>query len=166
MNNRGRYTKGAHTVLDLQYHFVWKTKYSYKVLTGDIALRLRDLIKEICAIQGMVVVRGNIRSDHVHVLIRSPSHLSPAKIAQYLKGRTAHQLLMEFSELRKKYWGCHLWSKGYFCSTVGAVTEEIVKKYIDTQSDEDSSFKVWDEKKDLSSFGEPLGEEHSTCFSK
>ncbi|GHT92888.1 hypothetical protein FACS1894122_07300 [Alphaproteobacteria bacterium] len=60
--------------------------------------------------------------------------------------------------LKKKYWGCHLWGKGYFCSTVGAVTEEIVKKYIEDQRDEDSSFKVWDEKKDLSSVGGPLGQ--------
>jgi putative transposase len=60
MNHRERYTKGAHTVLDLQYHFVWKTKYSYKVLNGDIALRLRDLIREIRTLQGMTVVKGNI----------------------------------------------------------------------------------------------------------
>jgi putative transposase len=150
-NFRERYTKGAHTVLDIQYHYVWKTKYSYKVLNGNIALRLRDLLKEICALQGITVVRGNIRADHVHVLIKAPSHLSPAKIAQYLKGRTAHAMLREFSELRKRYWGCHLWGKGYFCSTVGAVTEETVKKYIEDQKDEDSAFKVWDEKKDLSS---------------
>jgi putative transposase len=57
---------------------------------------------------------------------------------------------MEFSELRKKYCGCHLWSRGYFCSTVGAVTEEVIKKYIEAQNDEDSAFKVWDEKKDSS----------------
>ncbi|MDR0753424.1 MAG: IS200/IS605 family transposase, partial [Holosporaceae bacterium] len=96
--------------------------------------------------------------DHVHVLIRAPSHLSPAKIAQYLKDRSANKLLKEFSELRKKYWGCHLWSKGYFCSTVGAVTEDVVKKYIENQDNEDFSIKIWDEKRDSSSLGEPLGQ--------
>ncbi|MDR0581256.1 MAG: transposase [Holosporaceae bacterium] len=50
-----------------------------------------------------------------------------------------------------------MWAKGYFCSTVGAVTDEIIKKYIENQKDEDSVFKVWDEKKDLSASGEPLG---------
>jgi putative transposase len=95
----------------------------------------------------MVVVKGNIRSDHVHVLIRAPSHLSPAKIAQYLKGHSANKLLKEFAELRKKYCGCHLWSKGYFCSTAGAVTEDIVKNCIENQDNEDSSIKIWDEKK-------------------
>ena len=105
---RDRYKKGAHTVLDLQYHFVWKTKYSYKILNGEIALRLRDLIKEICALQDMSIIKGNIRPDHVHVLVRSPSHLSPAKIAQYLKGRTAHKLMREFPKLRKRYSLCDL----------------------------------------------------------
>jgi hypothetical protein len=59
----------------------------------------------------------------------------------------------EFSELRKRYWGCHLWGRGYFCSTVGAVTEDIIKKYIENQNNEDSAFKILDEKKDLSSLG-------------
>jgi putative transposase len=108
MDRRERYTKGAHTVLELQYHFVWKTKYSYKVLSGDVALRFRELVKEICALQGMSVIRGNIRPDHVHVLIRAPSCLSPAKMAQYLKGRTAHKLMREFPELRKRYSLCDL----------------------------------------------------------
>jgi putative transposase len=153
MRDKENYNKGAHTVLELQYHFVWKTKYSYNVLKGDIALRLRELVKEVCMLKGMKIVRGNVRTNHVHVLVSAPSHLSPAKMAQYLKGRTAHKLLREFSELRKRYWGNHLWGKGYFCSTVGAVTEETVKKYIEDQNDEEKAFKVWDESKDSSSLG-------------
>ena len=47
MQDRDRYRKGAHTVLDLKYHVVWKTKYSYGVLTGEIALRVRDIIRQI-----------------------------------------------------------------------------------------------------------------------
>ncbi len=153
MKDRERYVRGAHTVLELQYHFVWKTKYSYPVLKGNVVLRLRDLIKEVYDLQGMKVVRGNIRSNHVHVLVSASSHLSPAKMAQYLKGRTAHKLMREFPELKKRYWGSHLWGRGYFCSTVGAVTEETIKKYIENQTDEPNTFKVWDESKDLSSLG-------------
>jgi putative transposase len=73
MDVKERYTKGAHATLDL-------------VLCGDIALQLRDLIKEICALQGMTVIKGNIRSNHVHVLVKAPSHLSPArKAAQHMR---------------------------------------------------------------------------------
>jgi len=42
------YRKGPHTVYDLQYHFVWVTKYRYHVLKGDVALRARDLIRQTC----------------------------------------------------------------------------------------------------------------------
>ena len=157
MANTERYRKGAHTVLELQYHFVWKTKYSYPVLQGDIALRTRDLIKQICAEKGIVVVKGNVRANHIHVLVSAPSHLSPAKMAQYLKGKSSFRLMQEFPALRKRYWGSHLWGRGYFCSTVGAVTEETIKKYIEDQSDEPGNFKVWDEQQDLSSPGSPLG---------
>ena len=106
--DKDRYSRGSHTVLDLQYHFVWKTKYGYPVLRGDIALRSRTLIREICSRSNMTVIRGNVRSDHIHVLISSPSNLSVAKMAQYLKGRTSYQLQREFPELKKRYWGRHL----------------------------------------------------------
>lgn len=142
---KDRYSRGAHTALELKYHFVWKTKYGYPVLRGDIALRLRDLLRQICSENDLTVVRGNVRSNHIHVLISAPSHLSPAKIVQYLKGKSSYRLQREFPELKKKYWGSHLWSRGYFCCTVGAVTEEMVKKYIEDQDDVPQGFKIWDE---------------------
>ncbi len=142
---KDRYARGAHTVLELKYHYVWKTKYGYPVLTGDVGLRVRDLLRQICSEQEIKVVRGNVRSNHIHVLVSAPSHMSPAKIAQYLKGKSAYRLLREFPELKKRYWGSHLWSRGYFCCTVGAVTEEMVKRYIEDQADTPQGFKVWDE---------------------
>jgi putative transposase len=71
--------------------------------------------------------------------------LSPAKIAQYLKGKSSYRLLREFPELKKRYWGNHLWGRGSFCCTVDAVTEEMVKRYIEDQDDHPQGFKVWDE---------------------
>ncbi len=80
-----------------------------------------------------------------HVLVQAPSHLSPAKIVQFLKGKSSYRLQREFRELQKTYWGRHLWARSYFGTSVGAVTEEQIKKYIENQSDEPESFKVWDE---------------------
>lgn len=140
-----RYQRGSHTVTDLKYHFVWKTKYSYGVLKDDVALRLRDIIREICAEKSLQVVKGNIRPNHIHILISAPAYYSPAKIAQYLKGKSSYRLQREFPSLQKRYWGRHLWSRGYFCSTVGAVTEEQIQQYIANQSEERGTFKVWDE---------------------
>ena len=149
--DKARYQRGAHTVLDLQYHFVWKTKYGYHVLRGDVSLRLRDLLREECVAKGLSIITGNVRSNHVHLLLRCPSYLSVAKVAQYLKGKSSYLIQREFPDIRRRYWGCHIWSRGYFCATVGAVTGEAVKKYIEEQNDTPKNFQVWDEQKDSSS---------------
>lgn len=115
-------------------------------MRGEVGLRLRDLLKRICVEQEIEILRGNVRSTHVHILLRPPTHLSVAKIMQLLKGKSSHMLQREFPELRKRYWGQHLWSRGYFCATVGAVTEETVMKYIEEQDGTPEGFKVWDEK--------------------
>jgi len=143
--SKQRYVRGAHTVTELKYHFVWKTKYSYGVLKGEISLRLRDIIKEICKENGMEVLKGNIRPNHIHIMVCGPAYLSVSKMAQYLKGKSSYRLQREFPGLQKRYWGQHLWGRGYFCATVGAVTEQQIKDYIENQTEAPATFKVWDE---------------------
>ena len=145
MVDRERYHRGSHTVTELKYHLVWKTKYSYPVLRGEMGLRLREVLRRVCAEQGMTIVQGNIRPNHVHLLVSAPAHLSPAKMAQYLKGKSSYRWQREFRELQKRYWGQHLWGCGYFCATVGAVTEEQVKRYIEEQDEGTGHVQVWDE---------------------
>ena len=139
-----RYRKGAHSVYDIKYHFVWKTKYSYGILKGNIALRARQIMREVCEGRGFTIVSGNIRANHVHLLVSCPSDIAPSKIVQYLKGKSSYRLQREFRELQKRYWGRHLWARGYFCATVGAVNEEMIQKYVENQRDEDGDFKIWD----------------------
>ena len=143
--SKERYVRGPHTVTELKYHFVWKTKYSYGVLKGEIALRVRDIIREICKENSMEVLKGNVRPNHIHIMVRGPAYLSVSKMAQYLKGKSSYRLQREFPGLRKQYWGQHLWGRGYFCATVGAVTEQQIKEYIENQTEEPGTFKVWDE---------------------
>lgn len=134
----------SHAVYDIQYHIVWTTKYRYKVLQGKIAERLRELLKQGCDARGMKIIRGSVGKDHVHMLISCPPTLAPCQIMQYLKGRSSKMLQEEFVELKKRYWGQHLWAVGYFCRTVGAVTEEMIKQYIEEQDKEkiDEIFKI------------------------
>ena len=134
----------SHAVYDIQYHIVWTTKYRYKVLQGKIAERLRELLKQGCEARGMKIIRGSVGKDHVHMLISCPPTLAPCQIMQYLKGRSSKMLQEEFVELKKRYWGQHLWAVGYFCRTVGAVTEEMIKQYIEEQGNEkiDEIFKI------------------------
>ena len=140
------YDHGSHTVHDIKYHFVWLTKYRYKVLTGTIGKRLRELLLQGCTARGITIIEGSIGKDHVHMLVSCPTHLAPSKIVQYLKGRSSRLIQDEFPELKKRYWGQHLWARGYFCATVGSVTKETIQKYIENQSEQDvNHFKVEDE---------------------
>jgi len=127
------YQTGSHTVHDIKYHFVWVTKYRYQVLQGEIALRLRELIRQTCLSRGMTIIKGSIGKDHVHLLLACPPQLAPAKIAQYIKGRSSHLIQDEFPHLKKRYWGQHLWARGYFCASVGTVTDEMIREYIEKQ---------------------------------
>jgi len=138
------YRTSAHAVFDIKYHFVWITKYRYKILRGRVAERARDLLRQICQARGAVIVRGAISPDHIHMLVSCDPVLSPAKLVQYMKGRSSRKLQDEFPELRKRYWGQHLWARGYFCASVGAVDEETIRKYIEDQKwdDDDQGFKI------------------------
>ena len=116
---------------------MWVTKYRYKVLSGEVALRLRELVRQSCEARGLTIVRGNISKDHVHLLVSSTPSFAPAKIVQFLKGRSSRLLQDEFVALKRRYWGQHLWGRGYFCGTVGAVTEDMIKAYVENQSGEE-----------------------------
>ena len=127
------YEHGSHTVSDIKYHIVWLTKYRYKVLTGTIAKRLRELLIQGCSARGITIIEGAVGKDHVHMLVSCPTDLAPSKIFQYLKGRSSRLIQDEFPELKQKYWGQHLWARGYFCATVGSITKEQVQEYISNQ---------------------------------
>jgi putative transposase len=138
------YRRSAHAVFDIKYHLVWITKYRYKILKGRVAERARDLIRQTCEARGIVIVRGAVSGDHVHMLVSGTPELSPAKMVQYIKGRSSRRLQDEFPELRKRYWGQHLWARGYFCATVGAVDEKTIREYIENQKwdDDGEAFKI------------------------
>ena len=138
------YRKSAHAVYDIKYHVIWVTKYRYKVIRGRVAERARELIRQICEARGIMIVRGAISPDHIHMLLSVPPDLAPAKVVQYIKGRSSRLLQMEFPELGKRYWGQHLWARGYFCATVGAVDEATIKENIESQKweDDQEGFKI------------------------
>jgi putative transposase len=131
------YRKGSHTVYDIKYHFVWITKYRYPVLTGAVALRARELLRQGCEANNLRILKGNVGKDHIHMLLSCPTTMAPSEIAQKLKGRTSRILQEEFPELRKRYWGQHMWGRGYFCGTVGEVDQKTIENYIEHQGEED-----------------------------
>jgi putative transposase len=128
-----RYRIGAHSRFDLKYHFVWIPKYRKAVLSGEVGLRLRSLVREICRTLEIEIVEGSVSSDHVHVLLSCPPNLSPSKIMQAIKGKSSRRLLQEFKHLQKQFWGRHLWARGYFVASSGNVTDEVIREYIRQQ---------------------------------
>ena len=143
--DRERYRRGSHTVTELKYHLGWKTKYSYPVWRGEMGLRLREVLRRVCAEQGMTIGQGNLRPTHAPLLVSAPAHLSPAKMAPYLKGKSSYRWQRDFREWQKRYWGQHLGGRGYVCATVGAVTEEQVTRYLEEQAEGMGPVHGWDE---------------------
>jgi len=125
------YRKGSHTVYNIQYHFVWVTKYRYHVLAGEVKLRVREIIRQICQQHDLLIEQGHVSKDHVHILVSAPTHLSASQIMQKIKGRSSRVLQQEFPHLKKRYWGQHIWARGYFCTTVGQVTDQMIRDYIE-----------------------------------
>ena len=127
------YRKTSHSIFDIKYHIAWITKYRYPVLKNQVAMRTRELIREIAKTQEVEILAGHVGADHIHLLVSAPPQLSVSRLVQHLKGKSSRKLLQEFSELRKRYWGQHLWARGFFCVSSGNVTDEMWKEYIENQ---------------------------------
>ena len=125
------YDKGCHTVFHHRYHLVWITKYRFKVLRGAIRERIREIIGQVCEEMGVTIINGVLSTDHVHMFVSIPPHHAVSNVMRKVKGRSSRKIQMEFPELRKRYWGRHFWARGYFCSTSGMVTDDIILQYID-----------------------------------
>jgi putative transposase len=131
------YRNTSHSVYDLKYHLVWITKYRKPVFFGDVAVRLRELIREICKSLDIEIIKGHVSKDHVHLFVSVPPQLSISKVRGRIKGKTSRKLLTEYRRLSKEFWGRHLWARGYFAASSGNVTDELIMQYIALQDLED-----------------------------
>ena len=133
------YRESAHCTYDIKYHIVWITKYRKPVITGAIAERTRELIREICQVNEVEILAGHVGSDHIHLLVSVPPHLSVSKLVQYLMENSSRRLQIEYKEMNKQFWGQHLWARGYFVASSGNVTDEIIREYIKNQDMEEKT---------------------------
>jgi putative transposase len=131
------YRSGSHTVYNIEYHFVWVTQYRYQVLTGDVALRVRELVRQTCAICEIKSLPGVVSKEHVHILVSAPPNMAPSESRRRIKGRPSSKLFEEFPMLKKRYWGRPCWGGGYVCATVGQMTEEMIQEYLTHQFEPD-----------------------------
>ena len=120
----------GHTVTRLTVHIVWVTKYRYKVLRGDLQKRCRELIIQICDTEDVRIFGGVVSADHVHMHIEYPPSLSLSNLIKSLKGRSSRLLQKDYPELKRRYWGKHLWAIGYGAWSTGNITDQMVEDYL------------------------------------
>ena len=142
-----QYRLGSHAKCDLKVHLVWCPKYRKRVLTGAVATRVRDLLRQIAAENEVHIISGKIAADHVHMFISYRAHQNVSQIVQWLKGTSSRLLFQEFPHLKKQYWGRHLWARGYLAVSSGTITDDMINEYINDQEgepvhDEDSRFPI------------------------
>lgn len=129
-----KYVHGRTCVYNINYHLIWCTKYRRKVLNEEISERLYELLHEIGELKGFSVVDAKVgEADHVHCFVSAPPKLSVTDIVRWLKGITGRHLMMEYPEIKKQLWNGHLWNGSYFVETIGSVSEENIRKYIERQ---------------------------------
>lgn len=124
-------------VYNANYHIVWSVKYRRKVLNRKIETRLKDICIQIGEEKGFTVQKFEVgEQDHVHIFVSAHPKISPSYIVKMLKGISGRKLFIEFPEIKQKLWKGQLWNPSFYLETVGSISEEAIKKYIDNQKKE------------------------------
>ncbi len=138
------YRTTSHSVYDIKYHIVWITKYRKPVLTGELARRVRELIRQNCKSLDVEIIKGHVSKDHIHLFVSVPPHLSVSSLVKQLKGKSSWKIMSEFKSISRQFWGRHFWGRGYFVASSGNVSDEVILEYIAGQDieTEDNDFKI------------------------
>ena len=126
----------AHTKWECQYHIVFIPKYRQKRLYGEVRESVREILKILCPYKSVEILEGAVCSDHIHLHVSIPPKLSVSEFMGYLKGKSALMIYDRHPEQRSK-WNKSFWARGYYVVTTGTVTEEVIKKYIVEQAEQD-----------------------------
>lgn len=126
-----RIVYGRNCTYQISYHVVWCPKYRRRVLRGDIATRVGDLLEQICEDNKWIIFSKEIQPDHIHLFLSMSPAISLATMIKKLKGITARKLFMEFPYLKKELWGGSLWSPSYYVGTAGNVSAKTIQRYIE-----------------------------------
>lgn len=125
----------SHTKWKCQYHIVFIPKYRRKVLFGKLKADIREILKKLCAFRKIEIVEGAVCADHVHLCVSIPPKQSVSDFVGYLKGKSALMIFDKHPELTTR-WTKSFWARGYYVATIGNITEETIKKYIQEQQEE------------------------------
>ena len=122
-------------VYNINYHVVWSVKYRRKILNAEVEKYLKELVEQIAMDKGFIVHLFKVgEGDHIHCFVSAPPKLSVTDIVKYLKGISGRKLFEQFPEIRQKLWKGQLWNNSYYVETIGSVSEENIRRYIEHQS--------------------------------
>ena len=128
-----RFRKLSHSIYECKYHVVFCPKYRFRIFQDDIADYTRQQIHRLCRQKDLVeVLELNVQEDHIHVVLSIPPKYAVSSLMGFLKGKLALSLFRRYERLGKRYWGRHLWSRGYCVSTVG-LDEQQIRAYVKWQ---------------------------------
>ena len=104
------FKKLAHAVWECKYHLLWCPKYRFRVLRDEIGQSVREIIRELCAWKKVEILEGNVRVDHIHLLLSVPPKYSISQVVGFLKGKSAIKMFDRYPQLKNRYWGRHFWA--------------------------------------------------------
>lgn len=131
MTTEKRYTYNSHCVFNISYHIIWCPKYRRKVLVNGVDERLKELLKEKSAQIGITIEKMEVMPDHVHLFVKAVPTLAIHFIVNQLKGYTSYTLRKEFPILKSRL--PTLWTRSYYCETIGHISEKTIIRYIEDQ---------------------------------
>lgn len=120
-------------VYNIGYHIVWSTKYRKQVIAGMVEKSLKEILYEIASEKGFEIKYLETMPDHVHAFVSAAPKYAPSYIYKMLKGISARKIFLKHPAIKKKLWGGHLWNQSTYIETVGHVSEDVIKKYIEDQ---------------------------------
>jgi putative transposase len=136
MSKSDKYHKGAHVVYLCSYHLVWCPKFRFPVLKTVVEESLKQIFKDIAKEYDYEIIEMEVMPDHVHLFVGANPSVAPSDIVRTFKSISAIRLFKEYQELKNFYSRCGvLWSRGKFISTIGFVSAETIKKYIQEQKE-------------------------------
>ena len=128
-----KFKRLSHSIYECKYHIVFCPKYRMRILKGEVAEYTRQQIYQLCGQKDQVeVLEINVQADHVHLVVSIPPKYAVSNFVGYLKGKLAIKLLSQYEKVKRKYWGGHVWSRGYCVSSIG-LDEEKIRKYVKFQ---------------------------------
>ena len=123
----------AQTKYDLRYHFVFIPRYRKRVLQGQLAKRIKGMIRFCCQIHNWEIYELAVEQDHVHLYLSAQPKWSPSQIMKRIKGGTSNKIRKLFPKLDEVYWGATFWADGFLVKSVGIMTDKVISNYIKNQ---------------------------------